>query len=283
MNVPAKINQWMYPYTEQVKNYPIFLTGIGGTQYQGHTKRPEGYYWHQILYCGSGNGLLKYDDVTVNITKGSFFFLPAYYPHEYFSEDDKWEVCWVVFDGYDCNRILSEMKLTKPVVITPDDSAALNKLFDKMFITLKSDKVFGNYTCSGLVYQYLIEFHRLVSNNDTVGGTDRSNILMPALNYIEENFRKDFSVAVLAEITGISQQYLCRIFKQTMNIRPNEYITCRRLQEAKRLLTETDIPIQEICIKSGFSDAGYFSTVFRKYENISPVEYRRKNNADINL
>ena len=130
MNVPSKINQWMYPYTEQVKNYPIFLTGIGGTQYQGHTKRPEGYYWHQILYCGSGNGLLKYDDVTVNITKGSFFFLPAYYPHEYFSEDDKWEVCWVVFDGYDCNRILNEMKLTKPVVIAPDDSTALNKLFE---------------------------------------------------------------------------------------------------------------------------------------------------------
>ena len=94
---------------------------------------------------------------------------------------------------------------------------------------------------------------------------------------IEENFRKDFSVAVLAEITGISQQYLCRIFKQTMNIRPNEYITCRRLQEAKRLLAETDIPVHEICGKSGFTDAGYFSTVFRKYENISPIEYRRKN------
>ena len=109
----------------------------------------------------------------------------------------------MVFDGYDCGRVLDEMKLTKPVVINPDDGAVLQKLFDKMFVTLKTDKVFGNYTCSGLVYQYLIEFHRLVSNMNTVGGTDRSNILMPALNYIEDNFRRDFSVTVLAEITGI--------------------------------------------------------------------------------
>ncbi len=277
--MPSKINQSIYPYVEQVKNLPVYLTGIGGTEYQGHTKRPEGYCWNQILYCGSGSGTLIYDDVTAEISAGSYFFLPANYPHEYFSDKNRWEVCWVVFDGYDCSRILNEMKLIKPVLATSDDSTSLQKLFDKMFVALKTDKVFGNYTCSGLVYQYLIEFHRLVSNMDIVGGTDRSNILMPALNYIEDNFRNDFSVAVLAEITGISQQYLCRIFKQTMNIRPNEYITCRRLQEAKRLLTETDIPIQEICVKSGFSDAGYFSTVFRKYEGASPMEYRQKNSG----
>ena len=212
--MPSKVNQSIYPYIEQVKNLPLYLTGIGGTEYQGHAKRPEGYCWNQILYCGSGSGKLRFDDVTIPISGGCYFFLPANYPHEYFSDNENWEVCWMVFDGYDCGRVLDEMKLTKPVVINPDDGAVLQKLFDKMFVTLKTDKVFGNYTCSGLVYQYLIEFHRLVSNMNTVGGTDRSNILMPALNYIEDNFRRDFSVTVLAEITGISQQYLCRIFKQ---------------------------------------------------------------------
>lgn len=277
--MPSKINQSIYPYVEQVKNLPVYLTGIGGTEYQGHTKRPEGYCWNQILYCRSGGGTLIYDDVTAQISAGNYFFIPADYPHEYFPDENMWEVYWVVFDGYDCSRILNEMNLIKPVAVMSDESISLQKLFDKMFVALKTDKVFGNYTCSGLVYQYLIEFHRIVSNMDIVVGTDRSNILMPALNYIEDNFRNDFSVAVLAEITGISQQYLCRIFKQTMNIRPNEYITCRRLQEAKRLLTETDIPIQEICGKSGFSDAGYFSTVFRKYEGASPMEYRQKNSG----
>ena len=104
-------------------------------------------------------------------------------------------------------------------------------------------------------------------------------MLMPALNYIEENFRRDFPITVLADVTGVSQQYLCRVFNQTMNLRPNEYITCRRLQEAKHLLSETTLPVREICMLSGFADASYFSTVFRRYEGISPAEYRKKTKA----
>ena len=95
----SKINQFIYPYIEQVKNLPIYLTGIGGTEYQGYTKRPEGYCWSQIIYCGSGTGKLKYDNITIPISKGSYFFLPADYPHEYFPDEEMWETCWLVFDG----------------------------------------------------------------------------------------------------------------------------------------------------------------------------------------
>ena len=91
--------------------------------------------------------------------------------------------------------------------------------------------------------------------------------------------RYSFPITVLAEIAGVSHQYLCRIFNQTMNIRPNEYITCRKLQEAKHLLAETSLSVYEVCLKSGFSDASYFSTVFKRYEGITPAEYRRKTKA----
>lgn len=158
--------------------------------------------------------------------------------------------------------------MTKPAVMRFNDHSVLRKLFDKMLATLKTDIVYGNFTCSSLIYQYIIEFHRLASDRNTIGGSGISNVFVPALNYIEENFREDFSVSVLAEISGISQQYLCRIFKQAMNMRPNEYITRRRLQESKLLLIETDIPICKICLQSGFSDSGYFSTVF-KHQDLS--------------
>ena len=47
--------------------------------------------------------------------------------------------------------------------------------------------------------------------------------------------------------------------------------------EAKRLLKFSDIPVAEIGRQMGFSDAGYFSTVFRRHEKISPAEYRKRN------
>ncbi len=275
----VKINQHAYPFIEQVKNLPVYLTGIGGTEYQGAINRPEGYCWHQILFCAGGSGVLRYDDITTEITENSFIFLPAYYPHEYIPDNVKWDMRWIVFDGYACKHIFEEFGMSKPIVVKTVNSNAMQKLYDKMFVALKTDKVYGNYTCAGLVYQYILEFHRLASDSTAKNKADKSDILMPALNYIEENFRKDFPITVLAEISGVSQQYLCRIFNQTMNIRPNEYITCRRLQEAKHLLSETTLSIREICMQSGFTDASYFSTVFRRYEGISPAEYRKKTKA----
>ena len=269
------LDQNEYPYIEQVKHLPVYLTGIGGTEWQGHIIREEGYYWHQILLCSGGSGVLKYDNTSVRISDNCLFFLPADYPHEYYPDEIKWDTRYVAFDGYACRDILSELNMTGPMVIKVADTGSMKKLYDKIFVALKSDKLYGNYTCSGLVYSYILEFYRLASDIAVKGGAEKSNILMPALNYIDNNFRNDFSVAVLAEISGVSQQYLCRIFKQTMNLRPNEYITRRRLIEAKKLLSESDIPVSDVAAQSGFSDTGYFCTVFRRYESITPVEYRK--------
>ena len=269
------LDQNEYPYIEQVKHLPVYLTGIGGTEWQGHITREEGYYWHQILLCSGGSGVLKYDNTSVRISDNCLFFLPADYPHEYYPDEIKWDTRYVAFDGYACRDILSELNMTGPMVIKVADTGSMKKLYDKIFVALKSDKVYGNYTCSGLVYSYILEFYRLAWDIAVKGGAEKSNILMPALNYIDNNFRNDFSVAVLAEISGVSQQYLCRIFKQTMNLRPNEYITRRRLIEAKKLLSESDIPVSDVAAQSGFSDTGYFCTVFRRYESITPVEYRK--------
>lgn len=271
----VKINQHVYPFIEQVKNLPVYLTGIGGTEYQGTVKRPEGYCWHQILSCAGGSGVLRYDDVSIEIIENSYIFLPSFYPHEYIPDETKWDMRWVVFDGYACGQIFSELCMNKPMIVK-SVSSTMQKLYDKMFVALKTDKVYGNYTCAGLVYQYILEFHSLASDSTEKSKADKSNILMPALNYIEDNFRNDFPISVLAEVSGVSQQYLCRIFNQTMNIRPNEYITCRRLQEAKAMLAETTLSVREVCMSSGFSDASYFSTVFKRYEGITPAEYRKK-------
>lgn len=270
----AAINKCEYPYTEQVKNLPVYLTGIGGTEWQGHIIREKGYCWHQIFFCANGSGILKYDNATYRISKNCILFLPADYPHEYYPEEIKWDMCYVTFTGYACRDILINLKMTVPMMIQADKFDTLKKLYDKIFATLKSDKVYGNYTCSGLVYSYILEFHKLVSNISVKSGSEKSNILMPALNYIDNNFRSDFSIATLAAISGVSHQYLCRLFKETMNLRPNEYITQRRLNEAKRLLSMTDMPISEVSVQSGFSDTGYFCTVFRRYESMTPSEYR---------
>lgn len=270
-----KINQNIYPYNIEVKKLPIYLTGIGGSEYQYHVVRTEGYHWHQILYSACGDGFLKYDNMTQPIAERDFFFLPAGYPHEYYSDSAKWDVRWVAFDGYACAHILSQFHMTKPVLIHPQDSTALQNIYNKIFTAQKSDKAYCDYSCSGLIYDYVIEFHRYIDNKMNKYKTDRNKILIPVLDYIDENFRSDFPLTILADQVAITPQHLCRVFKETMNMRPTEYLTRRRLQEAKRLLQRTELPISEVALQSGFPNAGYFCTVFKKHEGITPVAYKK--------
>ena len=270
-----QINDSIYPYNPEVKKLPVHLTGIGGSEYQYHLIRNEGYLWHQILLSAGGNGILKFDNTVIPINEGDLFFLPAGYPHEYYTENDSWDVRWVAFDGYASAHILSQFGMTAPIVIRPQDISILQKLYSKMYTIQKTDKVYGDFYCSGYIYAYIIEFHRLMDTKENKLRNDRLKLIAPVLDYIDENFRTDFPLTVLAEIAGITPQHLCRVFKKTLNMRPNEYLTQRRLREAKTLLQRNELPIAEIAIRSGFPDAGYFSSVFKKHEGLTPMEYKK--------
>ena len=272
------VNQNIYPNNPRVWQLPIYLVGIGGSEYQGPVSRPEGYYWNQLLYSVKGQGCLKTEAGTITLSEGCFFFLPNRVPHEYYPLGERWEVRWVVFDGYAWPQIAKELGLIRPIVLQPDDCSSLEKIYNKMFVAQKTDKVFGDYTCSGLIYDYLLEFYRQSANKSTPGGTDKRELLLPVLNYIDDHFSEDFPMTVLAELAGVSSQHLCRIFKETMHMRPTEYVTYRRISEAKLLLLHTNTSVSEIGIRCGFTDAGYFSTVFKRCEGMSPAEYRKNIN-----
>ena len=166
--------------------------------------------------------------------------------------------------------------MDKPFAVKPEDCSSLTVLYNRMFTVLKTDRVYGSYTCAGLLYEYIMEFYRLTADRSQNGRADRSSLLMPVLSLIDSSFMRDLPITELAAAAGVTPQHLCRIFKETMNMRPGEYLTRRRIQEARILLKDTQLPIAEIAKRSGFSDAGYFSTVFRRLEGIPPAEFRRR-------
>ena len=264
----------MYPYNIEARKLPIHLTGIGGSEWQNPISRPQGYKWHQILYSASGTGYLKFDNSAVTVGEGTFFFLPAEYPHEYLPKDDRWDVRWVAFDGYSANHILSLLGMTKPVVVKPESPLELERIFDRMFKSQREDKLYCDFTCSGLIYDYLIEFHRCMDDKGSKSRNERSRVITNVLEYIDENYQKDFPLTDLADVAGVTPQHLCRIFKAAMNMRPNEYLVKKRVREAKRMMLRTEKQISEIASECGFPNAGYFSPVFKKLEGMTPAEYR---------
>lgn len=270
------LEQSVYPYNTNFKELPFYLAGIGGSEYQGHITRPEGFMWHQIFFCGGGSGTLKYDDKSIIISQGDYFFIPKGYPHEYYPDTEKWDVRWAAFDGPCCGKLLEQFNMRQPIVAAARENVTAENIFDRMITSVKTDILYCDYTCSGLIYCYIIEFHRMMSADVDRKKSKQLTMLLPALQYINNNLSQDFSIAFLAKMLKITPQHFCKIFRETLNMRPNSYIITRRLEEAKRQIRENRLPIAEISHRCGFHDPGYFSTVFKKYEGISPAEYRRR-------
>ena len=271
----------IYPYAEKTERLPVCIRGIGGTEYQGYVKHGNEACWYQVLYCLSGTGCMKFPDKSFEIGAGDVIFLPKAFPNEYFPYEKKWEMRWVVFDGDRIEHLLAELGLLAPFVLKQADLKELNKLFDKMLAALRVDRVNGIYKCSGLCYQLLLELCCLLKNEKLPGDDIKNEILTPVLTHIEENFKRDLPVSELVSISGVSHQYLGRIFRAAMGTSIEKYIRRRRIWESKTLLLESDLTIGEIARSCGFSDAGYFSTVFRREEKLTPAEYRRKSRQTI--
>ena len=94
------------------------------------------------------------------------------------------------------------------------------------------------------------------------------------IDYIDKNFRKELTLVELADLIDLSPQYLCRLFKEGLSLRPFEYLARKRIQQAKLLLLEDKLNINEIAAEVGYNDCSYFCAVFKKHEMLSPAEFR---------
>lgn len=92
----------------------------------------------------------------------------------------------------------------------------------------------------------------------------------------KENFSEGLNA--LLRVSNKSHEYLCRVFKSTLNCTPTEYINDLRLKYAANLLIHTDLPIIEISLDVGFNSVSHFNHLFVKKYQLSPYKYRKQNN-----
>lgn len=101
------------------------------------------------------------------------------------------------------------------------------------------------------------------------------NFIEKAKEFINGSFAlEDLNLGSISEKVSVSPGYLSQLFKQVEGISCVEYITKIRINNAKRLLKETNLKTYEIAEKSGYVDPQYFSTCFKKIVGVSPTDYR---------
>ena len=99
--------------------------------------------------------------------------------------------------------------------------------------------------------------------------------LRPVVDYISEHYGEKIYIETLAEMITVSPDYFTKMFKDSIGKTPIDYINGIRINYALAMLSETDIPVNEISDKLGFSNPNYFHKIFKQYMVTSPLAYRK--------
>lgn len=265
----------IYPVIGDEKDLPFYVVGLGLDSWQFPIKRAEGYEYPQIFLSRSGEGEVIINGETVKILPDSVFYIPPFCPHEYHALSESWFLDWISFSGNQVIPLLEKWKLNKFTHIPNCDVDRLRRIMTKTYYTLKSDKLYGNHYASAQLYDFLIEYRKIADNRLSSFYTAQTVALADVLQFIEEHYSEQIKLSDLAKIAGVTEQHLCRLFKKNFQLRPMEYLAQVRIQYAKDLLVYSDKSIGQISDETGFQDSSYFSVVFKRYENVTPGEYRK--------
>lgn len=128
-----------------------------------------------------------------------------------------------------------------------------------------------DFSCKRALFADIVNQYRLENSQATNSGDP---VIEAALAEIKGSLHEKINLAKLAGNYYLSYVQFFRRFKAATGATPQEYIAGLRLNKAKSLLSDTDLPIKQIAKNCGFSSEYYFSNFFHKYCHMPPTQYR---------
>ncbi len=92
---------------------------------------------------------------------------------------------------------------------------------------------------------------------------------------------EEWPVKRLADVSGVSEAHFARSFKDAFGVPPHRYLLTRRIERAKAMLRDTDMPIIDIALDTGWNSLGTFGRVFKDVTGDSPTELRAREQAGV--
>lgn len=130
---------------------------------------------------------------------------------------------------------------------------------------------FSDYTHlrEGVLF-LLKQFKANCESEESVSDIDK------AIEYIHNNIAQNISVKEVASYVHLNSEYFSKLFKKETGENVKNYILKAKVDAAKSMLADPNIPIGVVALELGYSNFSHFTQVFKKHENITPTEYRAK-------
>lgn len=267
-------------HADSHQNPDLHLNRCGMSQcapheFWGPRARPD-YHLHVVL---SGSGCLEIEGNKLEITAGQMFLLPPDKIVYYYADSQlPWCYTWASFQGKQAEFYLEKAGFPPNVLVRdcnihPGDFAAV---IHQMLLANTASYQDGLLRTS---YLYQL-FSLLVSSNKPQNKNTHTigQNIQYAVQYMEYNFNSDIQISDITNYLSLSRSYFSREFHKQMGCSPKEYLLNYRIEEAKRLLRNTQLPVSDVAQKTGYSDTFSFSRIFRKKTGMSPSGFRNEMN-----
>ncbi|NDV79739.1 helix-turn-helix domain-containing protein [Dysgonomonas sp. 511] len=246
------------------------------TRYLFSTEKGRVLEEYQLIYITEGRGkFISGNCKAIDVSEGKMFLL---FPGEWHSyQPDKavgWDEYWIGFKGVNIdNRIdkgfFSDQKPIFNVGIQQD----IVQLY-KLAIDAAKEQKFGFQQMLAGVVNLLLGYAYSYDKQSSFEEMKATKQINKAKVIILDNLYTQITPEEIASKLNMSYSWFRRIFKQYTGFSPSQYIIELRIQKGKELLTNTDMPSQEVAYEIGFENPDYFCTLFKKKTGMTPFKYR---------
>lgn len=216
----------------------------------------------------SGEGVLTLIDKKYSLKKGSLFFAFPGCPFE-IDADDGFEYMYISFMGTGAAVLLNNLNISL-------ESPVFDGYFDLIDFWMSSIKRVNQLNSNILSESVLLYTLSFINNSNKPAEllANSENTLSTIVDYVNTHYRdSDISLKKIAYVFSYTEKYLSSLFKKQMNIGFNTYLNDLRIQYAQELIEKDEKSVSTIASKCGYSDAMYFSKVFKKRTGKTPSEY----------
>lgn len=256
-------------------------------------EKPHAHSTYELHFIERGNGALKSGGKEYALRPGTFYLTGPEVYHEQLTDPcNPMSEYAVNFDIRRCKNKTDE-EIPKKEIQRIGESLEKTKfwfgtdefhsldIFEKICMELVAQKVGYYFTVKNCLSQIIINAARCYTRNREAGyglpkntPDDTRSLILDG--YVYYDYQKNTPMEQIAEQMGISRRQLCRIVRQRYGMSFKAKVIQTRLENALRLLADTDLPIEKIAHQCGFSTATVFISRFREQEGLTPQKYRIK-------
>lgn len=260
----------------------------------------------EVAYVASGSGIHRIGDREFTVSKGDLFIINYNVAHEFRSLSLEPGAGLVVYNcvfnpdflDYSLVNCRDFSDITHHFLFRaffPEEGSGRSDIhlngLDRKGIEELYEKMLSEYALMENGYieilrAYVIEllitvFRAFRKSKRLDEGIENSQtqIIKKVMLYIKENYSREIKLEDLSVMAFLSRNYFCRLFREVTNMTVVEYAQKIRIEEACRLLRETDRKIIDIAADVGYRDIKFFNQVFKRKTGLTPGRYRKKQTA----